>query len=907
VQVNLGQVGPGKWYVAQLVVAAGHACDTFSVDVWAIPGQNPAKPEQVPAVGRQLRGCVRVFWHHVRLQAAKSSQKLLDSEARLQPRMWRLHVRAGRGCVEFDMWRIEPMRMQKGGGARRGAARGLGLSHGGSDDVQLGADDLGDGMREVEMREVGDELDAHTIAAKWDVNKVQAFLSTFRDEFGDYTDEYKSMFRNEAVDGATLLGLTMEDLEAMGMVQREHRLLLLKEIENHLLACGSRALAAPKRADAAEGYPGARAQGTVDAVRALLESLRPDLGDAKATEYHRLLRDGGVETHAQLLALDDKKLRSCGVAALSHRKMLLARVETLKLLASPEEKLAQWAREGGGNDAALHTLLGAFTMDHGPPLAAVPPPEDGVHAGQEFQEVEKFFWQWCSNPEDGAGGQELSIDSIHRTIMPARQLERFRDARARLRNPFAPLLRLCLTGLTRPQLLQACGAEGPQLPPKAGEYGKGLDFVGALRPACVKPWAFPKGTHTLLICDVAVGIPWRLPDDSAVFGEWDEEARGAATSRLTEWSISRANCDLMSPEGWLRVTAGGSAEASERVHHDQVLCFSMRVCSTELQQPELVAAVRGGQRPHGGQLRAYCGIERGEYGSPVFARFGLAVLNSGKGDGTGEPCSLMLVRESGGLQRGQGAAGAWAREREELELGELQQGLWYSVEMRVAQERIAGNDVECVRVDVYTGRSGGGGRMERGERGSHILNECICSHQSTLETSAGNDLGWSPSLQVQGHGILEFDDWLLRRSGPAAPAGHSSKGSVSAGADDVTVGDEGSGGQMELSQLSKKQLIFRLRPMLLPHLHSMGASWQDASLLLDKMVTDDLRRSLEKETVEPLLRKLVPLDRWVRERGSASPILPHCRWLAQPCAACLPSPPLPLALAAGRVLSPPLE
>jgi len=27
-----------------------------------------------------------------------------------------------------------------------------------------------------------------------------------------------------------------------------------------------------------------------------------------------------------------------------------------------------------------------------------------------------------------------------------------------------------------------------QLPPKEGEYGKGLEFVGALRPACRRPW-----------------------------------------------------------------------------------------------------------------------------------------------------------------------------------------------------------------------------------------------------------------------------------------------------------------------------------------------------------------------------------------------------------------------------------
>ena len=859
-QVILGHVGIGKWYVAQLVIAAGNSMSDFSVDIWAIPAQNPAKPAEVPAVGRQLKGCKRVYWHHVRLLAAQSSQKLIDSDARLRPRMWHLLVRAQGGLLEFDMWRIEPKR-DKAGGSAMGAARSRGRMGGRSDELRLEeGDDTSQTMREVEMPEIGDELDAHTIAANWGVEKVQAFLSTFRDEFGHVTDEYKAIFRAEAVDGATLLGLTADDLEGMGMRRPEHRLLLLKEIETHLLSCGSRALAAPTRTGAShESYPGARAQGRVDPVRALLESLRVDFGDAKATEYHKMLRNGGVETHAQLLALDDNKLRSCGVATLSHRKMLLSRVETLKLLASPEEKLAQWAREGAGKDAALHSLLGAFSMDHGPPLAQVPPPEDGVPA-QEFREIEKFFWQWCCNPESGTGGEEITIDGIHRTIMPSRQLERFRDARAQLRNPFAPLLRLCLTGLDRQQMLQACSADGLQLPPKPGEYGKGLDFVGALRPACVKPWAFPQGTHTLLICDVAVGIPWRLPDEAVVFGEWNEWAGGVATSRLTDWSISRTNCDLMSPEGWLRITSGGSAQAAERVCQDQVLCFSVRVCSTDVRQPEVSEPFRGRQSGQG--LRGYCGIERGEYGTPLFARFGLAVVKGGSNDGAqsqaGE-CSLLLVRESSSTHRTSRAAESWEQEREELELGQLQQGLWYSVEMRVTQEKIAGKDMEFVRVDVFAGRGGVGGPPLGGSgsgRGIAGRNEVICSHQSMIDDNIGDDLGWTPNVQVLGHGILEFDDWVLRRGPLPAPGKDATPTYVPGDSD-----GEQDNAQKAVSQLSKKQIIHRLRPLLLPHLHKIGASWQDARRLLDTLVTDDLRRGLDTEIVEPFVKKLVNLDR----------------------------------------------
>ena len=79
----------------------------------------------------------------------------------------------------------------------------------------------------------------------------------------------------------------------------------------------------------------------MDPVRALLESLRPDLGDSNATKYHALLTGYGITSHADLLALHNHALQMCGITALSHRKMLLARVETLKLLPSPEEKLAE--------------------------------------------------------------------------------------------------------------------------------------------------------------------------------------------------------------------------------------------------------------------------------------------------------------------------------------------------------------------------------------------------------------------------------------------------------------------------------------------------------------------------------------------------------------------------------------
>jgi hypothetical protein len=84
-----------------------------------------------------------------------------------------------------------------------------------------------------------------------------------------------------------------------------------------------------------------------------------------------------------LLALSDSNLLAAGVSALSHRKLVLARVETLKLLPNQEEALLAWA-QGARSGGAMHSLLGSFAMDSLPPLVSVP------QRAQEFQKVEKF-------------------------------------------------------------------------------------------------------------------------------------------------------------------------------------------------------------------------------------------------------------------------------------------------------------------------------------------------------------------------------------------------------------------------------------------------------------------------------------------------------------------------------------
>jgi hypothetical protein len=268
------------------------------------------------------------------------------------------------GGLELDLWRIQPLvpqRFPKDSARAREREAGKGVG----DEEGVGSGDVtGDGFRRRGHRQVafgeemghdvspregggeegGEELDAHTIAQRWDVDKVHSFIGTFRDEFGENdTAAYQKIFREQSVDGAALLGLSVSDLESIGIHSQPHRLLLLKEIESHLLACGRRAIGAPQRraGKAEDAYSALAPRQRIDPVRALLQSLRDDLGDSRAFAYHALLSGHGIQSHADLLALDDHKLQLCGITALSHRKMLLARAETLKLLPSPEERLAE--------------------------------------------------------------------------------------------------------------------------------------------------------------------------------------------------------------------------------------------------------------------------------------------------------------------------------------------------------------------------------------------------------------------------------------------------------------------------------------------------------------------------------------------------------------------------------------
>ena len=132
-----------------------------------------------------------------------------------------------------------------------------------------------------------------------------------------------------------------------------------------------------------------------------------------------------------------------------------------------------------------------------------------AHCATVCMQVGALLRGWCCNPSEGEGGPTISIDAIQRPVLSKGKLADFSAARARLRNPYAPLFRLFLAGADRAALVRCCGPEGFVLPEAAGEFGKGLDFLGALRPACVKPWEFPPGRHVQLVGGVLLV---RLPD-----------------------------------------------------------------------------------------------------------------------------------------------------------------------------------------------------------------------------------------------------------------------------------------------------------------------------------------------------------------------------------------------------------
>ena len=299
-----------------------------------------------------------------------------------------------------------------------------------------------------------------------------------------------------------------------------------------------------------------------------------------------------------------------------------------------------------------------------------------------------------------------------------------------------------------------------------------------MRPACVAqkrpPWAFPVGEHSVLICDVAVGISWRLPDGSQVYGEWDEEASGVTSRRLSDWAITQTGAHLLSPHGWLRLSSGGRAEAKEIVERDEVLYFSLRVCSTDAPLPELREERRAEHA-----LSAFAGLERGEQGTTSYSRFGLALVSTIPSGTTAQSrCSLLLVREGPSIQRPtlsptmepyskSAHPGDEGVTYEKVELGKLEEGLWYSIEMRVAPLKGGKGSAECMRVDVFCGRGGGG-------LSGHGLSECICSHQSMVCAQDGYEgnahTSWSPTAQVHRGGVVELDDWVLRRGRPSPPA-----------------------------------------------------------------------------------------------------------------------------------------
>eukprot|EP00960_Hanusia_phi_P026100 746073-Hanusia_phi.AAC.8 len=115
---------------------------------------------------------------------------------------------------------------------------------------------------------------------------------------------------------------------------------------------------------------------------------------------------------------------------------------------------------------------------------------------QEFKEANEFFSKWYRL----RAGTQLEVEAVQRVLLSPGMIEKFNHVKSQLRNPFAPLLRLLHAGTGKQTPQQIC-ADGFELPNQEAEHGRSLDFVGALRPVCLHPWAFPRGKHSVLLCD----------------------------------------------------------------------------------------------------------------------------------------------------------------------------------------------------------------------------------------------------------------------------------------------------------------------------------------------------------------------------------------------------------------------
>jgi len=644
-------------------------------------------------------------------------------------RVWELEVKVDGGGWEVDTWRIEPtirMREEKQEGSKQLKLKNV------KKKIKR--------SKQEEERGPGGELDAQHIAETWGVEKVVKFIDTFRMEFASDCDLYCEIFRQNQVDGRTLLGLTMFDLEKLGIREEEHRLLILREIEAHLLACGRKQINDVYSSRVKhKSLPNSL---QLDPVRVLLESIRRDIGDDKVYEYKSLLAASGVATLSQLLSITDQKLLQAGIKALGHRKLMLARTEIMKLLPLDELQQANEEKEGKREHEwkkIAHPLQETFSMTAGPSLANLP------KDCQEFKEANEFFSKWYRL----RAGTQLEVEAVQRVLLSPGMIEKFNHVKSQLRNPFAPLLRLLHAGTGKQTPQQIC-ADGFELPNQEAEHGRSLDFVGALRPVCLHPWAFPRGKHSVLLCDVAVGISWRVPEQvERLVGEWDEAAAGISMSRVSDWAASPQGCEKLSETGWMKMSAGGLVETRRTsVCSGESLCFSLKFSSQ--QEAVYVGPVEVGEMSMG--MRASFYLQQGEWGTRRFRRFGLTLGSDG---------IVNLIREEGGRKE-EASLSEDPRFPSCLTLGRLEEDVWYSVEWRVLSGRKEEGGGQ-VRLDLWLGRSLASSQPEV-SRGHKAIRPCVCSHQSSFpadgEDGGGEEWQWKPAVQVQGGGRLEVDDWL---------------------------------------------------------------------------------------------------------------------------------------------------
>ncbi len=143
-------------------------------------------------------------------------------------------------------------------------------------------------------------------AESWSIEQVGQFLGGLRSVFGDKTDSYVKAFAREDIDGKTLLALTKDELQELGL-SLGHRKMILDEIDK--LKSKSKADARPAFSGAVvertpvKAFGGASREGGGGESRDEADLLLRQMEAERAPGLHRLSIPGQSEGSLEMAAL----------------------------------------------------------------------------------------------------------------------------------------------------------------------------------------------------------------------------------------------------------------------------------------------------------------------------------------------------------------------------------------------------------------------------------------------------------------------------------------------------------------------------------------------------------------------------------------------------------------------------